>query len=205
MPIKAVSEKTIQDLEILKKADVFEKFYLGGGTGLAFLLNHRESHDLDFFSESPFNESRLAERLKKIGQFSLEKKEEGTLRGLFENTILSFFNYPYPLLEKLKLIDGIPVASLTDIGCMKIDAISSRGTKRDFIDVYAIMREGKIKLADLLDAFAKKYGSLNYNLTHIQKSLVYFDDAENDPMPNMLAPLDWKTVKEYFISEIKKI
>lgn len=205
MPNKAVSEKTIKDLEILKKAGALKGFYLAGGTGLAFLLNHRESHDLDFFSQSAFNEPRLAEHLQKIGQFSLEKKEEGTLRGLFENTILSFFHYPYPLLEELKFIDGIPIASLTDIACMKIDAISSRGTKRDFVDVYAIIHQGKIKLSDLLDAFAKKYGSLDYNLEHVKKSLVYFEDAENDPMPDMLLPLNWKTVKDYFISEIKKI
>ena len=203
--IKAVSEKTLEDLEILKKAEILREFYLGGGTGLAFLLNHRESRDLDFFSEKEFNESRLIERLSQVGKFSLEKKEKGTIRGYFKSTALSFFYYPYPLIKAPAIVNGISVASFTDIGCMKIDAIASRGTKRDFIDVYVILQKTKISFSRLIRAFSKKYASLGYNLIHIKKSLVYFNDAEEDPMPKMIAPVKWETVKDFFIAEIKKL
>lgn len=203
--IKAVGKKTIKDLALLKERGALRGFYLGGGTGLAFLLGHRESHDLDFFRTAAFRESLLVIRLRRAGRFSLERKEEGTVQGQFENTRVSFFHYPYPLLEKVRQISGAAVASPLDIACMKLDAISSRGTKRDFIDLYVVIQESGRTLQEFLGAFTKKYASLEYNLLHVKKSLVYFDDAERDPMPTMTAPIAWDAVKKFFIEEIKKL
>lgn len=203
--IKAVSKKTLQDLESLKRAGILKGFYLGGGTGLAFLLGHRESHDLDFFCRAKFNERLLSEKLRKAGKFSLEKKEDGTLRGKFSNTLVSFFHYPYPFLEKPMRKSGTAVASFRDIACMKIDAIASRGTKRDFIDVYMIMKMTGLTLPALFKDFSKKYVSLHYNLMHIKKSLVYFADAEGDPMPKMVKLLSWPEVKKFFIAEARRL
>lgn len=97
------------------------------------------------------------------------------------------------------------LALLMDVACMKLDAISARGTKRDFIDLYMILQERGVSLPDLLRAFSKKYASMHYNLMHVKKSLVYFSDAERDPMPRMIKPLPWRTVKNFFISEGKKV
>lgn len=99
---------------------------------------------------------------------------------------------------------GIRVADLRDIGCMKIDAISSRGMKRDFIDLFFICKE-LISLKNLLSLFKRKYKSVNYNMMHILKSLVYFEDAENNPMPKMIVPVSWQEVKNFFKKEIRKI
>lgn len=201
----AIHRKTLGDLGILVQAGILKNFYLAGGTGLAFLLRHRESHDLDFFSRTPFNERLLLERLRRRGTFSLEKREPGTVQGYFGNTRVSFFHYPYPLLKKPAKKSGVQVASILDIACMKIDAVSSRGTKRDFIDVYTIIQHTGITLAKLLSAFSKKYAALNYNLMHVKKSLVYFAEAEKDPMPKMVKPAHWKDIKKFFIREVKKL
>ncbi|MCK4308846.1 MAG: nucleotidyl transferase AbiEii/AbiGii toxin family protein [Candidatus Atribacteria bacterium] len=99
---------------------------------------------------------------------------------------------------------GIKVADLRDIGCMKIDAISSRGTKRDFIDLFFICKE-VISLKNLLSLFKRKYKSVNYNMMHILKSLAYFEDAENNPMPKMTVPASWQEIKSFLKKEIKKI
>ncbi len=87
---------------------------------------------------------------------------------------------------------------------MKMDAISSRGAKRDFIDLYYICRDG-YALKDVFDFYDKKYGRLNSNFVHIQKSLVYFEDAESDEMPRMLKETQWKEVKTYFEREVRKL
>ncbi len=86
---------------------------------------------------------------------------------------------------------------------MKIDAISSRGSKKDFIDLFFICK--KISLKRLLKLFDKKYKSINYNLLHILKSLIYFEDAEKEPMPQLIISISWGEVKDYFRKEIKNL
>ncbi|MEK7098952.1 MAG: nucleotidyl transferase AbiEii/AbiGii toxin family protein [Patescibacteria group bacterium] len=201
----AVSEATRKDLDVLISAGVTDGFYLAGGTALAFLLSHRESHDLDFFMRDAFDEDALTARLEIAGTFSLEKKEKGTVRGMFGATLVSFFHYPYPLLEDPHMRERVMLASLADIACMKLDALASRGARRDFVDMYVILHEQGFSLPRLLQLFAEKYASLDYNLLHIQKGLVYFEDAERDPMPRMIRPVAWQDIKDFFIAETAKI
>lgn len=88
------------------------------------------------------------------------------------------------------------MADIRDIAAMKIDAIASCGANRDFIDLYHICLAGH-KLSAILDCYDKRYGKLASNLVHIQKSLVFFDDAEADEMPRMLKETKWKDVKNF--------
>ena len=169
---------------------------------MALQIKHRLSLDLDFFSKEKINTEILIQKLKSLGQFSIQKKDENTLVGIFNKTNISFFTYDYPLLFPFNKIKGILVADIRDIGCMKISAISSRGAKKDFIDVYFICQA--VSLKKLLGFFKKKYKRVDYNMLHILKSLVYFDDAQKDPMPKMIKQVSWQTVKEFFIREVKK-
>jgi hypothetical protein len=87
---------------------------------------------------------------------------------------------------------------------MKIDAIATRGTKRDFIDLYFICKSG-YQLMEILNFYNKKYKMLASNLIHIQKSLVFFNDAEADTTSMMLKNIEWKEVKGFFEKEVKKL
>lgn len=197
-------ENTKQTFESLKNQDFLGQFYLAGGTALALHLGHRLSADLDFFSKENFNEQILLQDLLEIGKFQLEEKSKQTITGILNNTKVSFLGYNYPLLNPLEKISDVNIASIADIACMKIDTISSRGAKRDFVDIYFIAKE-IIPLREIMFLFQKKYAPLNYNMMHIKKSLVYFDDAESDPMPNMLKPANWQEIKSFFQNEIKRI
>jgi len=199
-----LTEETKRTLTLLPELSLMTRFYLAGGTGAALHLGHRISADLDFFSQREFNESLLIQSLSDLGTFHLEKRAEQSVTGILNNTKLSFFTYTYPLLAPLSTITGIQVADIIDIACMKIDTISSRGARRDFIDVYYIMRE-RISLQDLLNLFGKKYVSIHYNIMHIKKSLVYFEDAEQEPMPRMIKKIDWEDVKAFFQEEVVKL
>jgi predicted nucleotidyltransferase component of viral defense system len=204
MPQEIISKKTKANLETLTKEAVLKNFYLAGGTGAALQLKHRVSLDLDFFTKKDIDTKTLIQKIKTRGKFSIERETENTLIGIFNGTRVSFLKYDYPLLFDLKQITGIKVADLRDIGCMKIDAISSRGMKRDFIDLFFVCKE-LISLNNLLSLFKKKYKSVNYNMIHILKSLAYFEDAENNPMPKMIVPVSWQEAKSFFKEEIRKI
>jgi predicted nucleotidyltransferase component of viral defense system len=178
-------------------------FYLAGGTALALRLGHRISVDLDFFSEAEFNENQLIRELSSMGILEILQKSPQSLTGVLDGVKFSFLSYPYPMLKNGEVWNGITIASIEDIGCMKLDALSSRGTKRDFIDVYFIAQ--RIPLSVLLRLFERKYAAVRYNLLHVKKSLVYFEDAESDPMPGMIVPVTWEEVKQFFVKETKNL
>ena len=193
---EVLPRQSAEAISILKQMPFIGQFYLAGGTGLALRMGHRLSADFDFFSQKKFDEALILRELAKTKSFSLEKRDTQTIIGTLKKTKIAFFYYPYPLLKKETEQDGVKTASVLDITCMKIEAISSRGTKRDFIDLYVAAKE--VSLKELLIQFETKYSALNYNMMHIKKSLLYFDDAEDEPMPKMLTPISWEEVKNFF-------
>ena len=174
-------------------------FYLAGGTALALRLGHRTSVDLGFFAAKPFDEALLVENLAAAGKAEILQRSPQSVIGILDGVKFSFLGYPYPMLKPLGNLDGISIASIEDIACMKLDALASRGTKRDFIDVYFVATE--IPLADLMALFKQKYASVGYNPVHLKKSLVFFEDAEGEPMPAMRAPVLWTDVKRFFVEQ----
>jgi len=151
-------------------------FYLGGGTALTLQIGHRDSIDFDFFSRVDINTKKLFERLREIfkGHTLLNIQEESnTLTILVDGTIkISFFTYKYKLISKEINDENLILASIEDIGCMKLSAITGRASNKDYIDIYFILKHFSLK--DLLDRAHEKYPELERNL--ILKSLVYFED-----------------------------
>ncbi|MEW6408173.1 MAG: nucleotidyl transferase AbiEii/AbiGii toxin family protein [Patescibacteria group bacterium] len=201
---EAVSSSTQVDLKKLSKLNFINQFYLAGGTALALQLGHRRSFDLDFFSDKKFNPKEMEILLDAAGEFFQEKISDYTLTGVFNKTNVTFLYYQYRSLFPYHDFYGVKIADVLDIACSKIDTISSRGRKRDFIDLYFVCKK-KISLLDLWKLFEKKYKNTGFNKVHILKSLVYFVDADRDPMPRMLKEINWKEVKKFFENEIKKI
>lgn len=201
---EGLSEATKANLEILRNEEFLSSFYLAGGTACALHLGHRLSYDLDFFSTESFSENPIMARLKELGSLDIEDRSKDTLVGNFRGERVSFFVYPYPLLYELKNYKGVKIADLHDIACMKLDAISSRGVKRDFVDLYFIAHSG-IGLDECLRLFQKKYKGIDYSLYHLLKSLSYFDDAEGDEMPIMVKRVSWEEVKGFFQGEAKRL
>jgi hypothetical protein len=180
-----------------------ERTYLAGGTGLALRFGHRKSVDLDFFLRESFDEERWLQRLGELPGVSDLRRAPQTLHLVIQGVKVSFLGYAYPLLFDPAAFDGVLVADPRDIACMKVTAVSSRGTKRDFVDLYAACE--RFGLQELLALFAQKYSRTGYNRLHVLKSLTYFVDAEKDPMPHMLVPLNWPDVMRYFQDEIRRM
>ena len=154
-----------------------DDFYLAGGTALALQLGHRDSIDFDFFSEKDFDTRILFEKLEEVFKDYEVRKvqdEKNTLTIIVDDDIkLSFFTYKYKLLKPVISEKYIRVASVEDIACMKLSAIVSRSTEKDYVDLFFILQSNK--LANLLRLAKKKFPSLDANL--IIKSLTYFDDV----------------------------
>lgn len=204
---QVLSKDAKKSLAILGDSGILRGAYMAGGTALALQIGHRISVDFDFFTAEEFDEKILVQRIKKtIPDFNLERMEWGTILGYIGKTRFSLFFYNYPLLFKTGDFSGVKIADIKDIAPMKIAAISDRGTKRDFIDLYFIIEKEKIlPLKEILELYDKKFKLLKQNRMHILKSLCYFDDAEKGKMPKMLKNVSWKDVREFFISEVKKI
>jgi hypothetical protein len=192
-------------LAYLDRAPLPPDSYLAGGTALALHLGHRRSVDLDFFTQEPFENEGLFAVLRRIGSVRVEQNEPGTFRGKFAGVQVSFIRYDYPLLDALTKPDFAPrIAGIRDIASMKLSAIMSQGSRRDFIDLYAVCQQGH-RMEDVYGWFQRKYAGVSYDPYHLAKSLVYFVDAEKEPVSVMLQPLRWDEVRDFFIRESARV
>lgn len=197
MRSEILPETTSKFLAKFTRDDLPKGSFLGGGTAIALWLGHRQSQDLDWFSPSKFDEAMWQERWETEWEFTLVARDWQTLIGKVEGVKLALYLYKYPLIEQSVSYQNIEIARLKDLAAMKIDAVLSRGTKRDFIDLYFMSQQ--FSPDQLLAYYDQKYGGLNEKELMIRKALVYFSDADEDEMPKMLVPVKWKDVKAYFI------
>ncbi|TSC70304.1 MAG: hypothetical protein G01um101470_850 [Parcubacteria group bacterium Gr01-1014_70] len=183
-----------------------DRWYLAGGTALALQVGHRQSVDLDFFTpQGTFNTTNLERDLINTGLWATTSQDKGTLYGNLKGAKMSFIAYPFFKPSSHKLHCGsICILEPADIAVMKIIAISQRGKKRDFIDLYWYALNKEL-LLPVIQRVTERYPGQEHNVPHFLKSLVYFADAEADPMPTLFFNADWKTIKAYFQKEIPKI
>lgn len=193
-------QKLLNQLKFLKK----EGFYLAGGTALALQIKHRLSIDFDFYNQRGFDSNNLLEKLQNfIEQVTLIQASENTLLVKANGIEVSFFKYPYPLIKPSIVTENLNLASLEDIGAMKLIAIIQRGTYRDFVDLYFIIK--KVGLAELLKLAERKYPPFNKYLA--LQSLTYFEDAEKEPKGTkggLFKALKWSEIKNFITNQVRE-
>jgi len=186
-------------MQIVGQSDLSTRFYLAGGTALALHLGHRRSIDLDFFSEldqvRPETHRQVLGVLEAYHPLVVEQAW-GNLLLLVQDLHVGFFGYGYRLVAPLLQAEGAPLAGLADIGLMKLDALASRASRKDFHDLYAIAQS--ISLRNLLDLAPLKYPSTRDFEAMVVRYMVYFDRAEQEAPPILLQTADWETVKAFF-------
>lgn len=184
------------------------KYYMAGGTALALQIGIRESFDFDFFVQEEFDTDLLVKTLESLGDLKINYVSKGTLHCILDNVQLTFLYFPNPLIDELIRVDefkNLYLASVKDIATMKLIAISQRGTKKDFFDLYNICIKEKLDLKDVFDLLKIKYSEEKLNYFHITKSLVYFDDAEDELLSKTFIPYDWKIIKEFYLMQYKNL
>lgn len=181
-------------------------WYLAGGTALALQAGHRKSYDLDFFSKkAEFDNEELLTNFANNKDWSVSVNKKNTIYGELLKSQVSFIAYPF-FVPKQKFLPygNISVLDKIDIAVMKITAISQRGRKRDFFDLYFCAKNIE-PLEEIIKRLKVQYPSVAHNYHHILKALVYFEDAESDPDPEINFKADWQTVKDFFLREIARI
>ena len=199
--LETISPDTLTLLRKIQSLDEFNNTRLVGGTALAMQLGHRKSIDLDFFGQF---ETSLEELTAILSEFSTVTPISSSrmMRFLVVNGIkVDIVSYPYDWIDNPVYSDDIVLAGVKDIAAMKLSAITNRGTKKDFIDYYFLLK--RFSLAKLIELYRQKYSDAQL-FTSI-KSLSYFEDAESDPMPDMIFPVDWDVVKSTIRSELAKL
>lgn len=178
-------------------------FYLAGGTALALQIGHRKSFDLDFFTDKDFNVNEITSYLSGKLQGKIISTGENTVYALIENVNISFISFKYKMIREFVRYSDISLASFEDIACMKCSAISLRSEKKDFYDLYEILK--RIQPMELKNMLNEKFQTNGFNPYYMAKTFFYFDEVEKSPDPISLNGTTWEKVKSYLISNEKKI
>lgn len=191
---ETVSREMWELLQRLMKDEMLKDFNLVGGTSLSLQIGHRLSIDIDMFTTNGFNEQVLLEHLA--------SKYPITIRDMFDNTLLldidkikvDVLAHQYQWQKPIETKEGIRLASLEDIGAMKLHAIFQNGTRiKDFIDVHFLLEHHPLKT--YLDTYQNKYGG---NPTMVSYALLHHDNIDKEVKVKMLPgkETDMKNIKE---------
>ena len=203
-----IDENRYHILKKIMKNISLKNYYLAGGTALALQTGIRESFDFDFFVQESFDENLLIQELEGLGKLEVAVNRKGTVHAILNSVQLTFLYFPNELVEekvKSNEIENLYLANIKDIAIMKLIAISQRGTKKDFFDLYYICNHFDITLEETLNLLKKKYYKNKINYSHIIQSLSYFEDAEDENLPKVFIKYNWEEIKKYYVLEQKKI
>jgi hypothetical protein len=185
-----------------------EDFYLAGSAALALYAGHRPVTDLDLMSNanrltSPDRRDLLASLLALVPETEVETARDGYLFARVGGVGVRFFYYPYPLVQPFADLTGFAVISAADLGLMKLGAIISRASRRDFVDLYLLCRE--LPLASLLALAEDKFGHVRDFPLQALKGLADLTEIEGDPMPRLTVPLEWGEVEGWLRSQVREL
>jgi len=199
---ETIEQSTLDLLKRIQSISELSGLRLVGGTALALILGHRKSIDLDFFGRIEESSEELAYYMSQLGETEILKASKNINTFLVDNVKVDFVNYHFEWIQQPLQTDGLILAKQKDIAAMKLSAITGRGTKKDFIDLYYLLKQ--YSLSEIFEFYSEKYPAGSHFLT--LRSLLYFEDAEKTVMPKMLdKSLTWETIKEKIIRETKKL
>ncbi len=189
---ETVDSPTLELLNKIMAEPLFSPLRLVGGTAMALQTGHRKSVDLDLFGALSLDETILTETVSSMGNIVWLNKLKNIKSLLVNGIKVDFVNYSYPWLSEPLNENNIRLASKKDIAAMKLSAITGRGAKKDFTDLYFLLKEFSLK--KMVQLYEEKFADGSAFM--VLKSLVYFEDAENDEMPEMLMPASWEMIKK---------
>ncbi|MBK9982657.1 MAG: nucleotidyl transferase AbiEii/AbiGii toxin family protein [Saprospiraceae bacterium] len=169
-------------------------FYLVGGTSLGLQLGHRNSIDIDLFSQHEFEDQFIIDCITKKYVFLEKFRRKNTIIGFIHDIKVDFICHPYPLVKEPISEEGITYLSKEDIAAMKLNAIAGSGQRlKDFIDVYFLLES--LSVNDMLECYSIKYPNSNPMIA--LKAISYFEDIDPDiDPPKMKTPLSLKKIKK---------
>ena len=198
---QSVPSHTLELLKLISPRLSELGFHLAGGTALALRLGHRISVDLDFFKSGEFSPLEVMEEVEALTRASSKmiQQSEYSVAFIHQDTKVELLRYDYPLLEPIDHLDGVSLVSLADKAAMKLSALAGRGSKKDFVDLAALLEE--VDLEQLLSWYEQKFPQSESFV--VMKSLTWFEDADAEPDPVFLKGQSWSEVKKTVLDAIR--
>ncbi|HPM31540.1 MAG TPA: nucleotidyl transferase AbiEii/AbiGii toxin family protein [Chryseolinea sp.] len=197
---QTIDSPTLELLKKLLSLDVLQHMRLAGGTSLALQYGHRKSIDIDLFGILTPDSIALTTSLASLGDVKNLQNLQNIKSYLINGIKVDIVNYPYPWISELMDVDNLRLANEKDIAAMKLAAITGRGSKKDFFDLYFLLKHYSVQ--EILNFYSKKYS--DGSVFMVLKSLTYFDDAEEDADPLQLIPVAWHEVKRNIVNQHKE-
>lgn len=199
---RTVEPNTLGLLRELMALPQLEQFFLVGGTALALQYGHRFSVDLDLFTTEPFDKESIFEVLNEKYKLSIESESKNIYITYINNVKVDFVKIAYPRLFPILEMDGIRLLEVKDIAPMKLNAVTGRGSKKDFFDIYFLLKI--MPLDEIVTLFKQKFNQ--HEVFHVIKSLTYFEDAEGYADPIVFdKSVTWEKVKQTIRKEAKTL
>lgn len=193
-----VHPATLALLKKIMQSPALQQFNLVGGTALALQIGHRISIDLDLFTEEDYDDVLVLQSLAPFGELDVLVNNPPFLQLKLDNIKVDFLKFPYPLIQDFTEMDQVRLVTVENIAMMKLLAIARRGSKKDFVDLFFILKQ--YSLGELVQLFEKKLPHID--MFHILKSLTYFEDAELDADPKMILKASWSEIKNNIIKKV---
>lgn len=191
--------------ELFPRLSQFKGFYLAGGTALALQIGHRRSVDFDMFTTEELP-ARMVQKVKQVFDDTAvvtTYNAPGQL-NLFIDTIKgTFFQYEYPLVEPLVMLEGVPVASLREIAAMKAFSIGKRLSYKDYIDWYFLLAEKHVTIPEIITLAQQKFQH-DFNDRLFLSQLAYLDDIEEVPIDFLRGDISRHTLTSFLQEHIQK-
>lgn len=198
LEIRTVLPHTLELLRQLSQEPILAGTRLVGGTALALQYGHRSSVDLDFFGTISDDSQGIQQALAHAGELRIASETKNIKCYFLDDIKIDIVNYAYPWIDEPVKEESLTLASPRDIAAMKINAIEGRGSKKDFIDIYFLLKHFSLK--EILDFYEQKYPE--HSVFRALMSLTYFADADMQAMPKMYEGVKWADIKKHIEKEV---
>lgn len=204
-----VNELLKNTLTTIMNASIFDNFRLVGGTALSLQIGHRESIDINLFSDVDYGsidfekiDSFLKVTFKYVDSLNIPPAlgKSYFIGDNEENTIKLDIFYTDPFIQPYIEADGIRMASIEEIIAMKVDVIQRGGRKKDFWDLHDLLESYTI--TQMLELHEQRYPYI-HDRNLIIKNFTNFDQADDDFDPICFKGKYWAFIKEDFEEVIK--
>ena len=204
-----VNDLVKNSLISLMNAPIFENFRLVGGTALSLQIGHRESIDIDLFSDIDYGtidfkaiEAFLKGNFKYVDFLDIPL---GMGKAYFigenkDDTIKLDVFYTDTFIQPFIEVDSIRMATIAEIIAMKVDVIQRGGRKKDFWDLHDLLESYTI--IQMLDLHKQRY-PYTHDKDLIIKNFTNFNQADDDFDPICFKGKYWAFIKEDFEEVIK--
>ncbi len=198
-------------LSWLMAEELFTPFRLVGGTALSLQLGHRESVDIDLFTETPYGEidfEVIDKHLK--NNFEYVDSREGPVamgKSYFignsaEDCVKLDLYYTDPFIRPALVIDNIRLATLDEITAMKVDVVSRGARKKDFWDLHELL--DFYSIPQMIQLHEERY-PYSHDADEITINFTNFETADNDFEPICLKGKYWELIKLDFVEAIETL